>query len=309
MPPATPAFPPPPISGTNASTASEAAATARQFANEQFQRNTESREQALLSASPPWRERVELVLQDFLDFHGYFRAGYGRDDQGGPQVAFQAPGAFAKYRLGNEAENYGELTFGKDFYVPNLFRLDPRERPDGTPSGPIARVQATLSIFNPYRELLSSGSTDFGLPEAWASIGNVVATQPSMKFWAGSRYYRRHDIHINDFFFYNMSGTGGGVEDLELPFGDWGWPGSAPHPAAASATSRNRSPKQSGLQQSQLGPAAVRRAACRWARASSAWCTPVRTAAATRPGIPHPTPTAWRSPSCTRGSGSSARTG
>ncbi len=206
----TPAATPP---GTNAINA------ARAFAKEQFQRTTESRELAVAAESHPVRERVELVLQDFVDIHGYFRAGYGRDNQGGPQVGFQAPGAFSKYRLGNEAENYGELTFDKNFYVPNLFKLDPKQRPDGTPTGPIAHFQATLSIYNPYQDLLSSGETQFGLPEVWGSIGNVVAAQPSMKFWAGSRYYRRHDIHISDFFFYNLSGTGGGVEDFQLPFG------------------------------------------------------------------------------------------
>jgi maltoporin len=195
------------------------AAAAREFANQQFQRSTESRERAVLAESSPLRERVEQVLQDFLEIRGYFRAGYGRNDQGGPQAAFQAPGAFAKYRLGNEAETYGELTFGKNFYVPNLFKLDPDLRPDGTPTGPIARVQVTMSVHNPYQDLLTSSGTDFGLPEAWASIGNVIEAQPAMKFWAGYRYYRRHDIHINDFFFYNMSGAGGGVEDFELPFG------------------------------------------------------------------------------------------
>jgi maltoporin len=189
------------------------------FAQEQFQRDTESRERALLFESNHVSQRLEQVLQEFVDFHGYFRAGYGRDDKGGSQVAFQAPGALAKYRLGNEAENYGELTLGKNFYVPDLFSLDAAKRPDGTPTGPIARFQATISILNPYQDLLSSGDTSFGLPEAFASIGNVVAAQPTMKFWAGSRYYRRHDIHINDFFFYNMSGTGGGMEDFRLPFG------------------------------------------------------------------------------------------
>lgn len=206
-----------------------AAARAREFAGQQFQRTTESRERAVLMESQPLRERVEQVLQDFVDIAGYFRAGYGRNDQGGSQVGFQAPGAFAKYRLGNEAENYGEIALGKNFYVPNLFKLDPQLRPDDTPAGPIARLQARISIYNPYQDLLSSGSTDFGLPEAWASIGNVVAAEPSMKFWAGSRFYRRHDIHINDFYFYNMSGTGGGVEDLQLPFGKmaFAWIGAA----------------------------------------------------------------------------------
>ena len=213
--PATNAIVPP---ARSVSAATNALAT-KQFADVQFARSTESREQATKLASAPFRDRVGKVLQNFVDITGYFRAGYGRDNEGGPQVGFQAPGAFSKYRLGNEAETYGELTFGKNFYVPGLFDLDEAPRADGTPTGPIARVQTTISIYNPYQDLLSSSSTTFGLPEIWAAIGNVSAAQPGMKFWAVNRFYRRHDIHINDFFFYNMSGAGGGVEDIELPFG------------------------------------------------------------------------------------------
>ena len=40
-----------------------------------------------------------------------------------------------------------------------------------------------------------------------------------MNVWAGNRFYRRHDIHIDDFFMYNMSGGGGGVEDIKTPLG------------------------------------------------------------------------------------------
>ena len=205
-----------------------AAAAARQFADEQFRSYSESQEGLRLS-EPAVRERLEQVLQDYVEFHGYFRAGYGRDNQGGPQVGFQAPGALSKYRLGNEAENYGEIMFAKNFYVPNMFSLDPNVRPDGTPTGPIARVETMISVYNPYQDLLSSSGTSFGLPEIFASIGNVIPAQPSMKFWAGSRYYRRQDIHITDFFYYNMSGTGGGIEDFELPFGKvaFAWIGAA----------------------------------------------------------------------------------
>lgn len=224
--PGTNAIVPPTASGSAAATN---ALAAKKFADEQFARSTESREQAAKLASPPVRARVEQVLQNFVDITGYFRAGYGRDNEGGPQVGFQAPGASSKYRLGNEAETYGELTIGKNFYVPGLFALEEAPRADGTPTGPIARVQTTISIYNPYQDLLSSSSTTFGLPEIWAAIGNVSAAQPGMKFWAGNRYYRRHDIHINDFFFYNMSGAGGGVEDIELPFGKFAaaWIGAA----------------------------------------------------------------------------------
>ena len=205
------------------------AMAARKLVEAQFARDTESRERAAGLASAPFRDRLEHVLQDFVDIKGYVRAGYGRNNEGGPQVGFQAPGAFAKYRLGNEPENYGELTFAKNFFAPGMFALDAAERPGELPAGPIAHVQMTVSMYNPYQDLLSSSDTTFGLPEAWAAIGNVAPSQPSMKFWAGNRYYRRHDIAINDFFFSNMGGAGGGVEDIEVPLGKFAmaWIGAA----------------------------------------------------------------------------------
>jgi maltoporin len=210
----------PAASGETDAAALARMANAQGFAREQFAHPTESYQRALsLEGAHPVRERMENVLQNFVDFSGYFRAGYGRDDQGGPQVGFLAPGAAAKYRLGNEAENYGELALGKSWYVPGMFSLDATERPDGTPSGPVARAQFRVSFFNPYTDLGSGSGTDVALPEAWAAIGNVLPSRPDMKFWAGNRFYRRQDIHVNDFFFYNMSGGGGGMEDLDVGFG------------------------------------------------------------------------------------------
>ena len=146
-------------------------------------------------------------MDNFVDINGYFRAGYGQNDQGSAQEGFKAPGAGAKYRLGNEAETYGELILGKDFY------------PAGNHRGPVARTQLRLSVNNPYQDQLNSDETSFGLPEAWVSIANVLASQPQMEVWAGSRFYRRQAIDINDYYFSNMSGTGGGVENVELGFG------------------------------------------------------------------------------------------
>jgi len=202
--------------GTN-STAKE---QAQAFADKEFSTHTESRDLALNTTNnPALKQRVEQVLNNYVDTGGYFRAGYGRDEQGGPQPAFQAPGAFAKYRLGNEAENYGELMIGKDWYVPDLFSLDAAPpRLDGTPPGPVARTQVRVAFYDPYSSS-SSSSFQTSLPEAWASIGNIFTSQPELKFWAGQRFYRRQDICIDDFFFYNMSGAGGGVEDYQLANG------------------------------------------------------------------------------------------
>ncbi|HSU41900.1 MAG TPA: carbohydrate porin [Polyangiaceae bacterium] len=179
-----------------------------------FRENTETRDQP--SESRALAERAEHVLNDFIDIGGYVRSGYGRSGAGGPMVPFQAPGAVTKYRLGNEAETYGELILGKNFYLPGIFNLDGAAPSEGRLKGPIARVQLRVSFFNKYTAFGSANDTAVGLPEAWASVGNVLSFAPSTKFWAGNRFYRRHDIHVLDFFYWNTSGGGGGIEDVPL---------------------------------------------------------------------------------------------
>ena len=86
---------------TNEAPAPEQKADA--FVTGQFQENTDSIEWAQSQKqSGPVKAQMEKVLNDFVDIGGYFRAGYGRDDKGGPQPAFQAPGAFAKCPAGEQ---------------------------------------------------------------------------------------------------------------------------------------------------------------------------------------------------------------
>jgi len=186
-----------------------------EFVESEYRNDTETRSREVARRQHALAARVEQAFGNLVDIGGYFRAGYGLNGHGSALTPFQAPGALAKYRLGNEAENYGELIFGKNVYLPGTSRPDDL-RSDGTPSGPIARVQIRLSMQSPYATLGTSSSTTFGLPEAWASIGNVIPSQPSAKFWAGRRFYRRHDININNFYFWQMTGGGGGIEDVQL---------------------------------------------------------------------------------------------
>src|SRR5499433_3928238 len=148
-----------------------------------------------------------------FEFHGYFRSGYGLNSEGGQQVAFQAPGAGAKYRLGNEAETYGEFIFVNNWLNPDhdsdkaWFHTEVMLEANTTNS-------ASFSNFNN-----GIGNDQFRLREAFIRAGNVFESQPDAKFWAGQRYYRRQHIDINDFYPLDMSGYGAGVEDLNLGFG------------------------------------------------------------------------------------------
>jgi maltoporin len=155
-------------------------------------RDTEYRLQAI-------REKIEA-----FEFHGYLRSGFGWNERGGQQVAFQAPGAPAKYRLGNETETYGEFTF-----VNNWINREQE------PNQPWFSTQVMLQGATTNSGLFSS-TDQFHLQEAFIQAGNLWHALPGARVWAGERYYRRQDIHINDFYTVDMSGYGAGIEDLNL---------------------------------------------------------------------------------------------
>lgn len=37
--------------------------------------------------------------------------------------------------------------------------------------------------------------------------------------WAGKRFYQRHDVHMIDFYYWDISGHGAGIENIDLGFG------------------------------------------------------------------------------------------
>ena len=159
--------------------------------------------------------RIEKVQEQVgtFEFHGYFRSGYGLNSVGGQQVAFQAPGAGAKYRLGNEAETYGELIFVNNW-------ANPEHTSDRAWMRTELMVEANTTNSGNYANFANDiGNDQFRFREAFVQAGNVFESQPDAKFWAGERYYRREHIDINDFYPLDMSGYGAGVEDLNLGIG------------------------------------------------------------------------------------------
>jgi maltoporin len=155
---------------------------------------------------------LEQHVQSF-EFHGYFRSGYGLNSEGGQQVAFQAPGADAKYRLGNEAETYGEFIFVNNW-------LNPEQNTDKAWIRTEVMFEANTSNSASYANFPSGIGTDqFRLREAFVRAGHIFESQPDAKFWAGERYYRRQHIEINDFYPLDMSGYGAGAEDVNVGIG------------------------------------------------------------------------------------------
>ncbi|MDO9224443.1 MAG: carbohydrate porin [Pseudomonadota bacterium] len=137
-----------------------------------------------------------------LDFNGYIRAGAGSNLQGSRQSCFKLPGAAAKYRLGNECEVYGEALFGQD-----LYQVD---------NGPRLSGHVMASLYSPdgFENLFESNNSN-RLPQAYLAVHDLAALNGGL-LWLGNRYYKREDVHINDFFYWNPSGIGMGVEDYRI---------------------------------------------------------------------------------------------
>ncbi|MDO0945260.1 MULTISPECIES: maltoporin [Chromohalobacter] len=143
------------------------------------------------------------------NFFGYARSGIGSTAGGGSQTCFKAAGAPAKYRLGNECETYAELGLGA-----NLF--DQR----GTSFDFASRVAYVTSQAND-DESLKDDDNNIALREMYVTGTNAIGGLPDgSTLWAGKRFYKRHDIHMNDFYYWDVSGPGVGISDIDMGIGN-----------------------------------------------------------------------------------------
>lgn len=138
-----------------------------------------------------------------LEFAGYMRSGVGSSTNGSSQSCFRLPGAETKYRLGNECEQYGELELRQD-----LLTLD---------DGSVVSIDGMAALYNRY-DRTPKFHGDYGsarMSQMYAQWSGISALNGG-SLWAGRRYYKRNDIHISDFYYWNQSGTGAGIEDVKI---------------------------------------------------------------------------------------------
>lgn len=144
-----------------------------------------------------------------LEFHGYFRSGVGSSSNGGgSQSCFKLNGLPAHggaSRLGNECGTYGEFEFGDSVY----------QEEDGTEF----KYNIMLGYFAPGNkdeENLAEDDNSITVRQSWVSADVKSGLLQGTRVWAGKRYYLRHDIHMMDFFYWNNSGPGIGIEGIGL---------------------------------------------------------------------------------------------
>lgn len=132
--------------------------------------------------------------------HGYFRFQDGVSKDGSGQEVFKAPGTGAKYRLGNENDNYAEI----DLY--DTMRM--------SPDGPFVKVEGMVDFF------MKDYKFDYDdVIQLYIEIGDLSDVLGEGKVWFGRRYYDRQNIHINDYFFLNTiqgADAAGGITDIHI---------------------------------------------------------------------------------------------
>lgn len=129
-----------------------------------------------------------------LEWTGYSRAGLGMTAGGGSQLCLGAVRELG--RLGNECDHYLESGLSEELAV------------SATQSW---KTKVSLAY-------AGSGSEEDSSPtvkEIFAE-GQGLVPGSAISGWAGQRFYQRHDIHHLDFFYWDTSNQGAGVDNISV---------------------------------------------------------------------------------------------
>ena len=145
-----------------------------------------------------------------FDFHGCMRSGIGHYSHGGSVVGYDKTNVG---RLGNEGDSYLETEFGSrlfkkgdtEFYLDTMLGYAANDNNDYEGTG----------FFN-LGSGSSSSSMNVGLRQLNLQAKGIIPGQKDAVIWAGKRYYQRHDIHLWDMYYMDISGAGAGIENLKI---------------------------------------------------------------------------------------------
>jgi maltoporin len=134
----------------------------------------------------------------YFDFIGSLRTGTGASKGGKTQAKFQAPGATASYRLGNEPDT--NLEAGTFFSFP--LNNEKTKRLEFGYLGAAYQLHGSEGNF----------FDETNTAEAYIQLKKIF--HPDLDVWFGRRFYDRKDIHMNDHFWLNTgqgANYGGGI--------------------------------------------------------------------------------------------------
>ncbi|GAB3240126.1 maltoporin [Pseudaeromonas pectinilytica] len=154
----------------------------------------------LLASSVAIALALTATSASAVNFTGYFRSGVGVSQDGSTQ-SWMIPYVG---RLGNEADTYTEIGLGQELY---------------NKGGKTFYVDSMLSMnsdgSNDWEATGDANDATFALRQFNIQAKGLIEASPEAVVWAGKRYYQRHDLHIIDSKYWNVSGAGAGVENIK----------------------------------------------------------------------------------------------
>ncbi|HDG7838196.1 TPA: carbohydrate porin [Klebsiella quasipneumoniae] len=159
------------------------------------------------------KQLAKSSLSDGFEFNAYARSGmlvdsHGKGARGGPGIspASSLNGDAHVGRLGNEKDNYVELSFGKKMTFSD---------------GSWAHFKTMLAdgATNPDPWVQDNDSHHLNVRQLYVEMGNFADFSGpfrSASIWAGKRFDRDNfDIHFTDSDIMFLGGTGGGINDVK----------------------------------------------------------------------------------------------
>ncbi|KJY86935.1 maltoporin [Vibrio neptunius] len=147
---------------------------------------------------------------DGFEFHGYFRAGvlFSKNDD---FKRSKFPGSKERLgRLGLESDNHFELALQKNLENEEGQKIRIKTR---------AGANNTKYSTNQLGANADAANSEIGMIETFAEFEGVSDTGI---VWGGKRFYGKDNyIFMTDFFYTDMSGTGVGIEGVELGGNKW----------------------------------------------------------------------------------------
>ena len=134
------------------------------------------------------------VSASAVDFNGYMRSGMIYDQYAGADDALNKNKVG---RLGNETDTYLEIALGQEVYNK-------------------AGVTMKLNIMMAYSGTSANDWENLsgGFRQANVEVNNVFGLGETI--WIGKRYNNRNDIHITDFYYWDVSGESVGVSGIDF---------------------------------------------------------------------------------------------
>lgn len=136
-----------------------------------------------------------MAAASSVEFYGYMRGGLGLSNEGGANSKWEVNKVG---RLGNENDLYGEFGLKKEVYAED-------------------DVSFVVDSMLSYWEGQDQHSKDRNVNVVQLNVQAAgLFEDKDITIWAGDRYYQRHDVHIVDNYYWDVSGIGGGVEHINL---------------------------------------------------------------------------------------------